>query len=82
MVLGAQGQAPAKKSPGGGGPTKTIAKGNKEKKEQKKEKPKKELPSKKTLEELDAELTDYTAARGAEGADDVVAGGDDAVAAE
>ena len=65
----AQGQTPRDKSKSPGGP-KGIAKGGKAAKEQKsaekKKKEKKEPPAKPTLEDLDAELMNYTAARGAE----------------
>ena len=61
-----------KKSPGSG-PKPTIAKGGKAAKEAKgKEKPKKEKkekeapPPKPTMEDLDAELANYTSLRGAE----------------
>ena len=58
-----QGQKPAaKKAPAGKGPKGIAKKAPAEKK-------KRELPPKKTLEELDAELTDYTAQRGADGAE-------------
>jgi len=73
------GEPIAKKSPGGGVAAKGIVKGGKKspptKAVEKKEKPKKEkkeLPAKKTPEELDAELMEYTAAR---------AGGDEPAAA-
>ena len=59
-----------KKSPGSG-PKATIAKGGKAKaqqKEKKKPKEKKEPPAPKTMEDLDAELLNYTAARASEGA--------------
>jgi len=63
------GQTPRDKSKSPGGP-KGIAKGGKAAKEQKsaekKKKEKKEPPAKPTLEDLDAELMNYTAARGAE----------------
>ena len=52
-----------KKSPGGG-PKATIAKGGKKKTQKPKEKKKPEKP--KSMEDLDNELTSYTAQRGAE----------------
>ena len=65
-----QGEKVAKKSPGikspGGGP-KGITKGGKNKMKVVKVQKKKEAP-KKSIEDLDAELMSYTAARGAEDA--------------
>jgi len=73
------GEPAIKKSPAGAGVAKKgIVKGKKSPVQQveKKEKPKrekKELPAKKTPEELDAELMEYTAARGADGNDAPIA---------
>ena len=60
------GQSPGvkAKSPGSGGPKSAIGKGNKKAKEKKKQEPKKPA----TMEDLDAELMSYTAARGGEDA--------------
>ena len=62
----ATGQSPGvkAKSPGSGGPKSAISKGNKKKQEKKKQEPKKPA----SLEDLDADLMNYTAARGGEDA--------------
>ena len=74
----ATGQSPGvkAKSPGSGGKVKSaIGKGNKKAKEKKKQEPKKPA----TMEDLDAELLNYTAARS--GAEDAAMGAEPAAAA-
>ena len=67
MRVHVQGQSPAAKKSPGSGPGKSIVKKDKAKK--KPDKKKTEPPPKKSMEDLDAELTAYTSARGADEAE-------------